>query len=326
MSGWIERQLQKLRTKEQEYRAWLRENLGEDATNLSDFGKTEKDSIAQADVEVLSQELGDSVEDDEGSGESTSEPTSEKTNQDDGSSSPAARAAHRRVLIQRAEDLLRRISTLDEAPAPEQRRRAERLAKRLRAYLHEAPDPSPPEQDGQFDEEDSAEKRGRGPVGSEGKDPSSGPDQEEETKEAVEPEGSGSGSATDTGVKQALCEAFIEWCHEGGAMVDRYYMFERRVREEHGDVEVTPIYQDTRASGVELTYDADDISDEFWLVEVGTRHLVFPQPRDATHFRTLDPLFDSVGDPSPETLSDIRPAVVRLDGDSYLLESSGLVG
>jgi len=108
-------------------------------------------------------------------------------------------------------------------------------------------------------------------------------------------------------------------------MVDRYYMFERRVREEHGNVEVTPIYQDTRASGVQLTYDADDISDEFWLVEVGTHHFVLPQPRDATHFRTLSPLFESVGDPSPETLSNIRPAVVRLDGASYFLEDSGLV-
>jgi hypothetical protein len=102
-------------------------------------------------------------------------------------------------------------------------------------------------------------------------------------------------------------------------------MFERRVRNEHGDVEVTPIYQDTRASGVQLTYDADDISDEFWLAEVGTHHLVFPQPRDATHFRTLEPLFESVGDPSPETLSNIRPAVVRPDGSSYFLEDSGLV-
>lgn len=317
MSGWIERQLQKLHAKEQEYRAWLRENLREDSTDSSGSGEIEEGSVARADTEAHSQEPVDSVEDSEGSGEFTSE----KRNQDSASSPPAPRAAHRRVLLQRAEDLLRRIADLDKAPVPEQRRRAERLAKRLRAYLREAPEPSPPEQDGQPDEEGSAEK----PVGLEDQDQSTGPDQEEEAKEAAGPEGSGSESATDPGIKHELCEAFIKWCHEGGAMVDRYYMFERRVQNEHGGVEVAPIYQDTRASEVQLTYDADDISDEFWLAEVGTHHLVFPQPRDATHFRTLEPLFESVGDPSPETLSDIRPAVVRPDGSSYFLEDSGLV-
>jgi hypothetical protein len=314
MSGWFERQLQKLKAKEQEYRAWLRDNLEEDASGSADSG--------QAEMDALLNELASNLGDDERTGESVSETASDGQDRQ-GGSSPSPRASHRRVLIQRAEKLLRRLATLDEAPAQEQCRRAERLADRLETYLQ---DTSEPDLDEQSDEEGSMDKQVQDPAGSEEKDQTSVPDQEEEAKEAAGPEGSDSGAATDPGVKQALCEVFIEWCHEGGAMMDRYYMFERRVRDEHGDAEVTPIYQDTRASGVELTYDAEDISDEFWLVEVGTRHLVFPQPRDATHFRTLDPLFDSVGDASPETLSDIRPAVVRLDGDSYLLESSGLVG
>lgn len=286
MSGWFERQLQKLKGKEQEYRAWLRDNSEEDASGSADSG--------QAETNALLNELASNLGDDEGAGDSVSETASD--GQDwQGGSPPVPRKLHRRVLVQRAEKLLRRLATLDEAPGQEQCRRAERLADRLETYLQDTSESDPDEQS---DEEGSMDKQVQDLKGPEDQDPSSGSDQEEEAKEAAGPEDSDSESATDPGVKQALCEAFIEWCHEGGAMMDRYYMFERKVRDEHSDAEVTPIYQDTRASGVELTYDAEDISDEFWLVEVGTRHLVFPQPRDATHFRTLDPLFDSVADPS----------------------------
>lgn len=321
MSGWIEQQLQKLRTKEQEYRAWVRDSLQEDSPDTSDFGKIE---VLESDADD-SQDTSESLERDGVPDESTGESTSEETHPHDGSPSPAPRAAHRRILIQRAEDLLRRMANLDGVPTRKQRRRAERLSDRLGAYLQEAPEPNQTEKKEHLSEKDPVEKDGRDPIEPESYDQSSDADQESKVGEDNGPEVSNSKSETEPRIKEALCEAFIEWCHEGGAMVDRYYMFERRVRNEHDDVEVAPIYRDTRASGVQLTYDPDDISDEFWLVETDTHHLVYPQPRDTTHFRTLDPLFESVGDPSPETLSNIRPAVVRLDGDSYSLVDSGLV-
>jgi hypothetical protein len=313
MSGWFERQLRKLRAKEQEYRAWLGDNMEEDVSNPSDSD--------DAQLEVLLQETVESEGENGGARESASETVSGGQDRQ-GEPSPSPRASHRRVLIQRAEKLLRRLAALDQAPAQELCYRAERLADRLETYLQGTSDPELGEQ---VDEEGSVENQVQNPEGLEAPEQSSEADQERRVKEAAGLESSNSKSTTDPELKQSLCEAFIEWCHEGGAMMDRYYMFERRVRDEHGNAEVTPIYQDTRASEVELTYDAEDISDEFWLVELGTHYLVFPQPRDATHFRTLVPLFDSVRDPSPESLSDIRPAVVRLDGNSYLLESPGLV-
>ena len=122
-----------------------------------------------------------------------------------------------------------------------------------------------------------------------------------------------------------VCDTYLEWCHSAGAMVDRYYMFERKLREVIDDVNVRPIYRDKRANGIRLRYDVDDISDEFWLVQAGRYRAVFPQPRDGNHFRTLDPLFDANGAENPKSLSAVKPAHVDLDGTSYQLKERGMV-
>jgi len=201
MSGWFEKQLQKLRAKEQEYRAWLRGNSEKEASNTSDS--------EPAEVDVLRQELSNNLGDDEGDRESTGDSTSkETTRRHGGSSSPAPQAAHRRVLIQRAEDLLRRVATLEEIPSQEQRRRAEQLADRLNAYLQDTSEAGLAEQDEQSDEEGSVEKRDQDPEGFEDQEQSPGASREEGVKETSESEDSGLGSATNSGIKQALCEAF----------------------------------------------------------------------------------------------------------------------
>jgi len=131
----------------------------------------------------------------------------------------------------------------------------------------------------------------------------------------------------DAGIQQ-IVEAYVAWCREGGAMVGRYYMFERRLQRRGIDGTVNPIYHDARTDDG-FRRDVEDTSREFWLVKVDADTLLMPAPSSNDTFRVLMPAYDSdVQNPTVTALRDLSPArlhIVNGAASEYRLRQPGML-
>jgi hypothetical protein len=104
-------------------------------------------------------------------------------------------------------------------------------------------------------------------------------------------------------------------------MIGRYYMFERTLHDTLSDAEVSPIYRRSDAEGI-YSFDADNTSGEFWLVEVEGRSWLLPTPQKRDRFLAIGEAFNE-DNASPSTLSGVRPAQMTPDGAGYELTHPG---
>lgn len=104
-------------------------------------------------------------------------------------------------------------------------------------------------------------------------------------------------------------------------MIGRYYMFERTLNETLSDAEVSPIYRQSDADG-RYSFDADNTSGEFWLVEAEGERWLLPAPQKRDRFVAIGKAFNDT-EASPSTLSEVTPAQMAPDGAHYELQHPG---
>lgn len=115
--------------------------------------------------------------------------------------------------------------------------------------------------------------------------------------------------------------AFVEWCSTKEAMIGRYYMFEQFLQESVSEAEVSPIYRRTDMENG-YSFDADNTSEEYWLVETKSESWLLPAPQKRDRFLALGRAFEE-SEVSPSTLTKITPARVTSEGAHYELQESG---
>jgi len=130
----------------------------------------------------------------------------------------------------------------------------------------------------------------------------------------------GEGDSTRAGAAHCseIGKAYAAWCSEGGRMVDRYYMFARKLQGVIDGIQVKPVYaqrQDHTHFGAEAE------GDEYWLVEAHGTAYVLPVPRQRD-LQVSGVVFDG-GSTALEDVDHVRPAHVVPDGRGYRLESKG---
>lgn len=136
--------------------------------------------------------------------------------------------------------------------------------------------------------------------------------------DSVPPERS-SDAVSPSGTASVVSEVFVDWCRSKRALIDRYYMFERKLHESHPNTRVTPIYADANGT---FQAGGGDTADAFWLVETGAGPLALPIPQRTGTFEALSPAYAGAGI-APEALGEITPARLVPDIKGYQLESRG---
>jgi len=126
---------------------------------------------------------------------------------------------------------------------------------------------------------------------------------------------------------RTLGALFVSWCQKGGAMLSRYYMFERFLQRETGDDiwHVMPVYCDTQAPTPRLIDDGPDAAEPYWLVEDGDDRWVLPQPQTEDVFCRIAPVFEHDDAVSPASVSAVRPARVKVTGQAYRIRVTGML-
>jgi hypothetical protein len=102
-------------------------------------------------------------------------------------------------------------------------------------------------------------------------------------------------------------------------------MFERFLQQQTDDDawRVALVYRDTRADSLQLTNDAPDASDAYWLVEVRDERWVLPQSQSAESFRVTRPVFEHEDVVAPASVSVVFPARVEATGGAYQIRVTG---
>ena len=210
-----------------------------------------------------------------------------------------------------ADALLKRVQPLLDAIAGGgdvsvvRRRRAHVLLKQIQDHLRQAP---PPE---------ATSAAPPPPNSPDGPTPASASRAASEPAEAAPTPEDSSERGT------AIAEAFVAWCNRGGAMLSRYYMFERELQNTAPDAQVIRIHYDARTND-RFKFDVSDASGEFWLVEQASEAVLLPMPKRDGTFRALDPAFTTDGEPpAPSDLYALTPARLESAEGGYRLRASG---
>jgi tetrahydromethanopterin S-methyltransferase subunit G len=120
---------------------------------------------------------------------------------------------------------------------------------------------------------------------------------------------------------RTIGEVFVEWCHSEDTMIGRYYMFERTLNETLPDAEVSPIYHQSDAEG-RYSFDVNNTSGEFWLVEAEGERWLLPAPQKRDRFVATEKAFNG-DEASPSAVSEVTPAQMGPDGAHYELQRQG---
>jgi hypothetical protein len=125
---------------------------------------------------------------------------------------------------------------------------------------------------------------------------------------------------------QESAECFVDWCRNRDTMLDRYYMFERFLKETRDETwTVFPVYLDPQAGAVRLVERQPGTTAVFWAAQKNGWTWLFPKPKDSEAFEHVQPVFQSSDNPAPETLSRVRPAPTTQAGDALEVEEKGVM-
>jgi len=127
--------------------------------------------------------------------------------------------------------------------------------------------------------------------------------------------------AEDHSTAEEIGDTFVDWCRTKETMIGRYYMFEQTLQESLTEAEVSPIYRRTDMENG-YSFDADNTSEEYWLVETKGGDWLLPAPQKRDRFLALGRAFQE-SEGSPSALTEIRPAQVTSEGAHYELQEPG---
>jgi hypothetical protein len=118
-------------------------------------------------------------------------------------------------------------------------------------------------------------------------------------------------------------EVFTEWCkHQDPVMVDRHYLFKRKVESAMSGAAFRRITREKNAAGLVFDDQAEDPV-EYWLVESSGQHYLFPQP-SRSRFRELGNCFEG-DNKAPSRVSSVTPALLKSQGGRLALMEKGKV-
>jgi hypothetical protein len=292
MKNWIRKLNESARDNENAFREWLRDELAKEEEPSQPSSAAEAPSEAQARSDGMSGEA---------SSDAPVAPSRDDRSVDDKAPSEeyvvhaaAADALLRRVLA-RMRDAPEMLSTKHDAGAS--------LAEQIRKHLQSVP---------AFDEVEVEEP------------PETDPN-------AAAPEGASLDTSPLAPTEEedertsALAAHFVAWCTRLGPMLSRYYMFERFLQQQTKDDawRVALVYRDTRAASLQLTSNAPHASEAYWLVEMGDRQWILPQPQSAESFCVTKPVFEHVRAVAPESVSVVFPARVEATDEAYRVRATG---